>query len=122
MSSGESWFDEKAGPLVRPYTLTRGRTRSANAELNMITLVVTTGCGMGGHVLEPEHIQILRLCERPLSVAELGAKLNLPIAVVKVLLSDLIEQNLVIFRSPPPQVSRPNQKLLQAVLDGIRRL
>ena len=119
---GEAWFDDEAGPLVRPYALTRGRTRCDRHELNMITLVVTVRDDADFALLEPEHQRILRLCERPLSVAEVAAKLDLPMAVVKVLLSDLIDQKLLIFRSPPPRVSTPDRKLLQAVLDGIRRL
>jgi uncharacterized protein DUF742 len=122
MPGGESWFDEEAGPLVRPYALTRGRTRTGRHDLNMITMVVTVRPDAeAAFLVEPEYTQILRMCQTPLSVAEISAKLNLPMAVVKVLLSDLIEQDLVVFRSPPPRTS-PDRKLLQAVLDGIRRL
>lgn len=120
---GESWFDEDAGPLVRPYALTRGRTRTGRHDLNMITLVVTVRSDAdAGFLVEPEYAEILHMCQTPLSVAEVSAKLNLPMAVVKVLLSDLIEQNLVVFRSPPVRTPTPDRKLLQAVLDGIRRL
>ncbi len=120
---GESWFDEDAGPLVRPYALTRGRTRTGRHDLNMITLVVTVRSDAdAAFLVEPEYTEILHMCQTPLSVAEVSAKLNLPMAVVKVLLSDLIEQNLVVFRSPPVRTPTPDRKLLQAVLDGIRRL
>ncbi|HET6502882.1 MAG TPA: DUF742 domain-containing protein [Amycolatopsis sp.] len=123
MMAGGEWFDEEAGPLVRPYALTRGRTRTGRHDLNMITLVVTVRPDAdAAFLVEPEYAEILRLCQMPLSVAEIAAKLNLPMAVVKVLLVDLIEQNLVVFRSPPPRTSTPDRKLLQAVLDGIRRL
>jgi hypothetical protein len=57
-----------------------------------------------------------------LSIAEVSATLNLPLVVVKVLLSDLIDWGLIIFRSPPRTSEVPQMELLQAVLDGIRKL
>jgi hypothetical protein len=117
-----TWYDEEAGPLVRPYAVTRGRTRAGRYELDMITLVMTNGFERAG--LEPEAVDIMRMCEYPQSIAEISAKLALPIAVVKVLVTDLIDEGLVVFRSPPSptQVVSPDRDLLQAVLDGIRRL
>lgn len=121
MSRGEMWFDEAAGPLVRPYAVTRGRTRAGlQEELQMITLVI----GMQAvtpvltATLDPEHVQILTLCQRPTSVAEISAEVHLPLSVVKILLGDLIERRLVNFRS----AVRPDLKVLQAVINGIRQL
>ncbi|MDI5979823.1 DUF742 domain-containing protein, partial [Amycolatopsis magusensis] len=56
------------------------------------------------------------------SVAEVAARVDLPLPVVKVLLCDLIEQNLVLFRTAAPLTETPNKHVLQAVLDGIRKL
>lgn len=39
---GGQWFDEDAGPLVRPYAVTRGRVMGAGHDLDMLTIVVTT--------------------------------------------------------------------------------
>jgi hypothetical protein len=117
----ESWYDDEAGPLVRPYAVTRGRTRSRQ-DLNMITLVVTNA---HQHVaMEPEYIDIMRICEYPQSIAEISAKLGLPLAVSKILIADLIEGGFLIFRSPPSTINSepPEMNILQAVLDGIRRL
>jgi hypothetical protein len=118
----ESWYDEEAGPLVRPYSVTRGRTRPDRDDLNIITLVVSME--RENTSLDPEYVQILRLCRTPLSIAEISAKLGLPLVVVKILVADLIEGRLLIFRSPasPLSTTTPDLKLLQAVLDGIRRL
>jgi hypothetical protein len=117
----ESWFDEAAGPLVRPYAVARGRTRPTRHDLEMITLViaVTTELDVG---VDSEYAQILRICQRPLSIAEVSAILDLPLVVVKVLISDLIDGGHVIFRSPPQKSDVPKMELLQAVLDGIRKL
>lgn len=118
----EVWFDEDAGPLVRPYAVIRGRTEPDPYGLDLITLVVALSHEDAYAGLEPEKAQIMRLCQQPMSVAEVSALLSLPLAVVKLLLSDLIEENQLIFRTagPPPDVPEPH--VLQAVLDGIRRL
>ncbi|OZM73182.1 hypothetical protein CFN78_09910 [Amycolatopsis antarctica] len=118
----ERWFDEAAGPLVRPYAVTRGRTRSDVYGLDLLTLVVAVPSGNGNAHLQPEHAQIVRLCQYPLSVAEVSARVDLPLAVVKVLLGDLIEQRQLIFRSAAPSSEVPEKHVLQAVLDGIRKL
>ena len=50
--------------------------------------------------VEPEYERIMTACQFPTSVVEVAAKVDLPLQVVKVLLSDLINQRLIIFRSP----------------------
>lgn len=117
----EFWFDEDAGPLVRPYAVARGRTRPTRHDLEMTTLVVAVRTDPHVNV-DREYAHILRMCLRPLSIAEVSATLNLPLVVVKVLLSDLIDWGLIIFRSPPRTSDVPQTELLQAVLDGIRKL
>ena len=117
----EFWFDEDAGPLVRPYAVARGRTRPTRHNLEMTTLVVAARTD-GDVNVDREYAHILRMCQRPLSIAEVSATLNLPLVVVKVLLSDLIDWGLIIFRSPPRTSEVPQMELLQAVLDGIRKL
>jgi hypothetical protein len=121
-AADEEWFDEAAGPLVRPYAMTGGRTRSDTLGLDLITLVVAMQSVTDVDV-EPEYAGILSACQHPTSVVEVAAKVDLPLQVVKVLLSDLISQRLIIFRSPAvPGAEPPSQHVLQAVLDGIRKL
>jgi len=119
MEDNDRWFDEEAGPLVRPYAMTGGRTRSEQADLELITLVVAS---RRRHAepdsMGPEYLRILTLCQNPTSVAEISAQLELPLGVVKVLLGDLIDQKLVNFRA----ALTPDNEVLQAVLNGIRRL
>jgi len=114
------WFDEAAGPLVRPYAMTRGRTSSRQTNLEMITLIVSLGpiSPSQAQSLEPECQQILSLAETPTSVAEISAGLGLPLSVTKILIGDLIDKQLVTFRS----AVTPNLQVLQAVINGIRRL
>jgi hypothetical protein len=109
-------------PLVRPYAVTRGRTKSSRHDLNLITLVVTSV--HENVATDPRCAEILRICQYPLSIAEISATLGLPLTVVKILVSDLIDQGYLIFSSPPSSMNTdtPDMSILQAVLDGIRRL
>ncbi|WP_116049846.1 DUF742 domain-containing protein [Amycolatopsis palatopharyngis] len=118
----EAWFDEAAGPLVRPYAVTGGRTRSDTLGLELITLVVALPSAAEAAAMEPEYARIVRLCQRPMSVAEVAARVDLPLPVVKVLLSDLIERNHILFRTAAPSADIPNKHVLHAVLEGIRKL
>src|SRR5690349_11816814 len=102
MPPRETWYDENAGRLVRPYAVTRGRTRVGTHDLQLITLIFTVEpAPLPGQLarLAPEHRQIVTICRRPTSVAEISASLKLPLSVVKILIGDLVEQGLVHFRS-----------------------
>src|SRR5689334_7452860 len=86
----DRWLDEEAGPVVRPYAMTSGRTRPSNGEFDLISLIVATRPAAPGDLnLGPEHAAIIRMCQQPLSVAEIAAHLNLPVGIVRVLLGDL---------------------------------
>lgn len=116
-------FDEDPGPLVRPFAVTRGRAGKNLHDLDIITLVVAVRPETDVATLDREYGEILRMCQGlPLSIAEISAKMNLLLVAVKVLVSDLINSGHLIFRSPPQVAGRPDIKLLQAVLDGVRKL
>ncbi|WP_237754975.1 DUF742 domain-containing protein [Nocardia nova] len=109
--------------LVRPFAVTRGRAGRNLHQLDILTLVVAVRSDSDLAGLAPEYIEIVRMTRgRPLSIAELAAHLDLLLAAVKVLVSDLIQSGHVIYRSPTPASNSPHPELLQAVLDGIRRL
>lgn len=117
--------DDDPGPLIRPFAVTRGRAGRDLYKLDLITLVVAVRPVSDVARLDREYGDILRMCQgRPMSIAEIAAQLNLLLAAVKVLVSDLIESGHLIFRSPPDTSTgrRPNIELLQAVLDGVRKL
>jgi hypothetical protein len=119
----EVWLDEDAGPVVRPYALTGGRTRSDVGEFDLIALVIATkpvsAIGLG---LAPEHVAIVRMCQHPLSVAEVAAHLNLPVGIVRVLLGDLLGEGLIRTHQPPPASQPPNPRILNALIDGLQSL
>lgn len=123
MSPGadEAWFDD-TGPLVRPYALTRGRARPARNDLDMISMVGAARPAGAVAELSFEHERVVELCQRPLSIAELAAQLEVPLVVAKVLVSDLLQNNDIVVRGPGESVRTPDTTTLQAVLDGIRRL
>ncbi|HSA49949.1 MAG TPA: DUF742 domain-containing protein [Yinghuangia sp.] len=122
-NADDTWWDEDAGPVVRSFATTGGRTRPSRDEFNLITLIINAGEDDALPGLEPEHRSILRLCTgSPLSVAEISAKLNLPPTVVKVLLGDLLDMGAIRTRAPIALAEAPDIHVLQAVLDGIRRI
>jgi hypothetical protein len=117
------WLDEDAGPVVRPYAVTGGRTRPTAGEFDLITLVVATKPVAGvREPLSPEHHAILRLCQRPQSVAEVSAHLDLPVGIVRVLLGDLLDRGLILARGPNTSTPQPSQRVLKAVINGLRSL
>ncbi|QRN81570.1 MAG: DUF742 domain-containing protein [Nocardiopsis sp. BM-2018] len=103
--------------------MTRGRTRPGNEgrRLDLITIVMAAR-DRADRVRDPELQAILTLCRRPISVAEISARLDIPLTVVKVLLGDLVAEGDVHTRAMAPVTQLPEKKVLQAVLDGIRRL
>lgn len=121
------WFDDEAGPVVRPYAMTRGRTTSAaQHRLDVIALVVAEPDAddpEADPTLSPEHVDIVAMCRRtPQSVAELAADLNLPIGVIRVLVGDLVAAELVHVNRPVPPAELPDESILRDVINGLRAL
>jgi hypothetical protein len=115
--------DRRETLLVRPYTVTRGRTRSHRTELELEALVATTPGSRPGVTLNPEQQTIVQLCRgRFQSIAEISALLRLPLGVVRVLVGDMADQGLVDIYQPAPPSDHPDLALLERVLDGLRKL
>ena len=89
--NGDRWFDREAGPVVRPYALTSGRTLPAGgASFGLIDVVIATGDRAPEHFRPgPEHRRILSLCRRATPIVDLTSEIDLPLGVVRVLLGDL---------------------------------
>ncbi|MCX4446257.1 DUF742 domain-containing protein [Streptomyces sp. NPDC087866] len=124
--------EDGAGTMVRPYTITRGRTAPERDDLTLITVLTTAhdapdahGAAVRPGRLQPEHRLILERCRRPAAVAEVSAGLDLPVSVTKILLADLVAAGLLIARAPL-SVARASggadMSVLAAVRDGLRRL
>src|SRR6516165_11968200 len=114
----DHWLDEEAGPVVRPYALTRGRTRPTGEVLDLIALVTAIrGVEVDRVSLDPEHLALLRMCRLPASVADLAADLDLPLGVVQVLLADLRARSLITVHHPTPPAQLADPQLLRKVAD-----
>ncbi len=119
----DTWLDQAAGPVVRPYAMTRGRTAPADgARVSMIDVVAATGRRPpDGFRLAPEHRQLLSLCHAPVTVVDLASDIDLPVGVVRVLLGDLSAHGLLQIRPARPGPAN-DARLLRDVLDGLRAL
>ena len=105
--------------FVRPYVLTRGRTRAA-FELSIETLVsAVPQAEQSG--LVGEHHAVLGLCREPRSVAEIAAHVGVPLGVARVLVGDLAAAGIVAVHRGTGEAG-PDLALMQRVLSGLRRL
>jgi hypothetical protein len=117
------WLDEEAGPVVRHYAMTSGRTKPRRGDFDLITLIMATRTtSQLDASLQPELSAIIRLCQNPISVAELATHLDLPAGIVRVLLGDLLDRGYIRTRSPAPAAQLPTERVFKAVLDGLRSL
>ena len=121
--SGDRWLDREAGPVVRPYAVTKGRTLpSGGASFGLIDVVIATSDRPPEHFRPgPEHRRILSLCRRPTPIVDLTSEIDLPLGVVRVLLGDLESQGMLRVLSTQKQ-PMTDQRLLRMVLDGLESL
>ncbi|QEU96314.1 DUF742 domain-containing protein [Streptomyces kanamyceticus] len=126
--AGSQWYDNEAGPLVRPYAMTGGRTKPGPSDVrfDLIALVALDDSAQGSGddtTLGPEHRALIELCRTETqSVAELAAGADLPVGVVRVLLGDLLESGCVKVSRPVPPAQLPDEMILREVIDGLRAL
>jgi hypothetical protein len=113
--------DEPTGALVRPYAVTRGRTRP-KLDIALEALVETTVRGGQGR----EHQYIAALCDGRLqSLAEIAARMQLPLGVARVLIADMASDGLLAVYEPASLEDSNDAvgtELLERVLSGLRRL
>ena len=121
-SNDERWLDADAGPVVRPYALTQGRTRHVGASFDLVATVTATRAIADPGCLAPEHISVLRLARAPTTVVDIASDVDLPLGVVRIILADLRELGLVAIRTPPVMAERIDAHTLREVLNGLRAL
>jgi hypothetical protein len=116
------WLDQDAGPVVRPYALIGGLPRPSGQRLDLLDMVrAARRAAEEPPQLSPEQVALLQRCQMPAPVAELAADLDLPVGVIRILVCDLRERGMVtIHRAQPAAFS--DLKILQEVVDGLRRL
>jgi hypothetical protein len=109
--------------LVRPYVLTQGRTRGPGAPLALEASVrATSTTDTLAPDAAPESRRIVELSAQPVSLAELAARLLLPIGVMRVLVADLAAAGTVSVGAPATREAATDVRLLKRLLHGIRAL
>jgi hypothetical protein len=123
-SDDDLWLDAQAGAVVRPYALTRGRTRHTGEPFDLVsTVTATTARVADPGALAPEHVSVLQVARRPTTVVDIASDVDLPLGVIRILLADLRDLGLVAISSPVPMKARQVDKnTLREVLHGLRAL
>ncbi len=89
----------------------------------MITIVSTAARLRRSPGIGPEHLDILEMCVQPQPVAEIAARMRLPlvVVVVRVLLGDLLHHRLITAHRPPQETALPGTSA-EEVLHGLQAL
>lgn len=116
------------GRLVRPYTMTGGRTGKELPPIALEALVLATPAGQRmKDQFRWEAARIVDLTRRGVALVELAARLDVPIGVVRVVVSDLVKRGAVQLTEPRDEPVTADDgaeyaTLLKKVLDGIKSL
>ena len=106
---------------VRPYYVTRGRTRT-DRILGIEVLVQTTDHGRASldHLKFEQH-DIAAVCSQPVSVAEIAARVRVPLGVARVLIADMAAASLLDIHDTPARIE-DDISLIQRLIHGVREL
>lgn len=108
---------------LRPYVLTKGRARPSRNTISIDTLLIATDPPPPLPISAGRQERaLLAMCRGLLSLVELAARLELPVSVVRVLASDLVDSGHLTARAGSPQSPQLSRDLLQEVLNGLRAL
>lgn len=106
---------------VRRYVLTGGRAAPAHNSIRPETLVLASQPDRPLPVsASREERALLRVCQRLLSLAEVAVYLELPVSVVVVVASDLVDAGYLGVRSPA--ATAVSREVLEELLNGLRKL
>lgn len=111
--------------MIRPYVRTGGRVEAAH-PLQFESVLSSTGLHEnwpGDRELAGDHLQLCEHCATPQSVAEIAVALKAPVGMVKVLISDAIDQGLLMLHETTPLFhGRPPVALLKRVHASLAKL
>lgn len=120
----EDLTQSKGPNLVRPYFLTAGRTQ-ASVDLPIeATLVVEPSAREKTWPAGDMPGRIIELCSAPQSVAEVSAKLAVPLGVARVLIGDLVLGGHVRVQATISENTPTDERrdLIERTLSGLRAL
>jgi DNA-binding transcriptional ArsR family regulator len=125
--SDEHWYEDETGSLVRPYTVTRGRTEpSGKHSIDLMSQVTALEVDASQAAVDHARAALLALVRRGARpVVELAADADLPLTVVRVLLADLAEAGLVRIEEPrrlEPTGPAADPELLKVIVERLREL
>jgi hypothetical protein len=109
--------DEVEDLVIRPFLLTGGRTRPAQTDLRVESLLQARPEALRSN-LRFEARQIVELCQRPISLAELAAAVRVPLGVARVLVSDLVADGTVALA----QREELSVQMIERIRDRVRAL
>jgi hypothetical protein len=118
-------FAEAGLGAPRPYALVRGRVKPSK-DLELTTLVVLSANSPSAP-LQSHYEQIADLCTpTPCTIAEIAGRLEQPLQVVKVMVSDMIVDHYLVVPPAPgmfgSEAAGSDLDLLKDVLNGLRNL
>ncbi|MFG3305805.1 DUF742 domain-containing protein [Streptomyces wuyuanensis] len=120
----DHWYEDETGSMVRPYTVTRGRTRPvAEHHIDLMSQVRAVAWDRPEPRLDHARSALLELVRRaPRPVAEVAADADMPLTVVRVLLVDLVEAGLVRVSEPHDRRGEHDPSLLREIADRLREI
>jgi hypothetical protein len=124
MDRHEPSLPVREASLVRPYTLTAGRTETS-VDLPLEAPVQTLQAALAHKwPLNDVRDKIIQLCIKSPSVAEISARLDLPLGVARVLVGDLVMSGyLRVHRTLTDRSTRDERhELIGRTLRGLRAL
>jgi Protein of unknown function (DUF742). len=108
------------GNRVRPFLVTAGRTTGASEIALEAQVMITPQGETAVDTLSFEYRDIVCLCEQPLAVAEIAARLSLHLGVIRVLVGDLKHQGMVTTFEPEVDPTDDVDTILR-VINGLRQ-
>jgi hypothetical protein len=114
--------DETPGGHYRPYLLTGGRTGGGAAGIGIETVLVRDLAAVPRQTTWSSQMSmIISACETPVAVAEVAARIGLPIGVVQVLAGDLVSAG-ALLRSASSMSLADDVLFIERLIHGVAAL
>lgn len=120
----EHEHEETPGGHNRPYLITGGRTGGGDSGIHIETLLVRDlGAEPPRITFSAEMTKIAAECDDPVAVAEVAARIGLPIGVVQVLAGDLVSAGVLLRSESSSSLSLADDVLfIERLINGVAAL
>ncbi|MEV0092305.1 DUF742 domain-containing protein [Streptomyces sp. NPDC050738] len=105
-----------------PSFLAAESVQPTRNTLDRVTLLSATGMTSTDDLTHVKRRLLDLLAGGPLALAEVAARLVLPVSLVRALVADLVDSSHLSARAPIPHARVHDPELLEAVLDGLRSI